>query len=88
MEEKFIDMIFTGNISEAREIEKDLKLNVFMNIKRDIQKEWEDYIQYGGLPFSFNREDNEIIQLTIDMKNRIIEKDLDLFGSFTSSTRY
>ncbi len=87
LEEKFIDMIFTGNISEAREIEKDLKLNVFMNIKRDIQKEWEDYIQYGGLPFSFNREDNEIIQLTIDMKNRIIEKDLDLFGSFTSSTR-
>ena len=87
LEKKFIDMIFTGEISEAKEIEKELRLNAFMEIRRDIAKEWEDYIQYGGLPFSFNRGKSEVIQLTLDMKNRIIEKDMDLLGSFNSSTR-
>lgn len=85
--DSIFDTIFKNDIESLRKNEKDIQLNVYNKFKRDISKIWEEYIQYGGFPSSFNRNNNSIIQLTLDMKNRIIEKDLDTLSSFTSQTR-
>ncbi|WP_458406547.1 ATP-binding protein [Methanobrevibacter sp.] len=83
----FFDMIFSGNIEEAKKIEKHVQLNVYNKFKRDSDKIWQDFIQYGGLPSSFNLPPQEVIQTTIDIKNRVLEKDLDLISSFTTPIR-
>ncbi len=81
------DMIFSGNIEEAEKIEKHVQLDVYNKFKRNSDKIWQDFIQYGGLPFSFNLPPQEVIQTTIDIKNRVLEKDLDLISSFTTPIR-
>ncbi len=78
------DMIFSGEIENSLKIEKQVQLNVYNKFKRDSDKIWQDFIQYGGLPFSFNLPPQEVIQTTIDIKNRVLEKDLDLISSFTT----
>lgn len=80
-------LIFTGEITDAKNIEKKIELYTYNNFRRDINKIWQDYVQYGGFPSSFNRNNASIIQLTLDMKNRMIEKDLDIVSSFNSQTR-
>lgn len=68
--------------------ERYIQLNVYNKFKRDINKIWDEYIQYGGFPLSFARKNHaSIIQLGLDMKNRIVEKDLDIVLSVNSQTR-
>lgn len=81
------DLILNGDISKSLKTEKKLIPNVFLKLPRSIEKELEEYIKYGDLPFSFNQTHQQIIKHTLNMKNRIIEKDLDIIKSFTSSTR-
>ena len=81
------DLIWTGDIVKAIELEKEINKKVFFNLNRDKQKEWEDYIRFGDLPFGFNQSPEQIIRHTLNMKDRIIEKDLDVIKSFTSPTR-
>lgn len=81
------NMIFSGEIEDSLKIEKQVQLNVYNKFKRDSDKIWQDFIQYGGLPSSFNLPHQEVIQTTIDIKNRVLEKDLDLISSFTTPIR-
>lgn len=83
----FFDMIFSGNVEETLKIEKFVQLNVYNKFRRDPDKVWKDFIQYGGLPFSFNLPPEEVIESTIEIKNRVLEKDLDLISSFTTPIR-
>ena len=81
------DMIFSGNIDETAKIEKYVQLNIYNKFKRDSNKIWKEHVQYGGLPSSFKLPPHEVIQTTIDIKNRVLEKDLDLISSFTTPIR-
>lgn len=81
------DLIWTGDISKAKELEKEIIKKVFFKLNRNKQKEWEKYIQFGDLPFGFNQSTEQIIKHTLNMKDRVIEKDLDIIKSFTSPTR-
>lgn len=62
-------------------------LNVFMDLKRNSKKEWKNFIQSGELPFTLNKSQSETIQLTLNMKDRIIEKDMDMIKSFTGNIK-
>lgn len=81
------DLIWTGNCDNAIKLEKNIKKEILTNLPINPTKEFNYYLKFGELPFSFDLEDYEIIQQTIDMKNRIIEKDLDIISSFTSPNR-
>ena len=81
------DMMFTGNIEDSLKMEKHIQLNIYNKFQRDSNKIWEEFIQYGGLPYSFDLPPQEVIQTTIDIKNRVLEKDLDLISSFTTPIR-
>lgn len=83
----FFDMIFSGEIENSLKIEKYVQLNIFNKFKRDSNKIWQEFIQYGGLPSSFDLPPQEVIQTTINIKNRVLEKDLDLISSFSTPIR-
>lgn len=86
--DSIFDAIFFKDIEELVKKEKDIQLNVYNKFKRNINRIWDEYAQYGGLPSSFNRSDStSIIQLSLNMKNRIVEKDLDMISSFNGQTR-
>ena len=87
LEKSFKKLIFNGEINELEKIEKNFILNVLMELKRDPKKEWEHFIQYGELPFTINKSQSETIQLTLDMKDRIVEKDMDMVKSFTGNIK-
>ena len=83
----FNDLIFSGDINDAIDLEKSIKRDVLINIPRKPYNELGYFLSYGEFPFSFNRARENIIQLTLDLKDRVIEKDMDLISSFTSPTR-
>lgn len=85
--EEIFNMIFTGDINESLKIEKDIQRNIYTQFRRDIEKIWQEFIQYGEFPACFNKTKTEIIQTGLDIKNRIIEKDMDLTASFTTNTK-
>jgi len=80
-------LIMTGNVDEATKIEKDIQIKIFKEIPKNINLEWENYIQYGTLPFGLNDNPLEIVQETLDIKDRIIEKDFLLIDSLNDKTR-
>lgn len=87
LSETFRDMIFTGKVKESQKIENRMYNQNLINLNQNYLKEWEYYIQYGCFPFTLNRTEKSIVQLTLDMKDRIIEKDLDIISSFTTPIR-
>ena len=87
LSETFRDMIFTGKVKESQKIENRMYNQNLINLNQNYLKEWEYYIQYGCFPFTLNRTEESIVQLTLDMKDRIIEKDLDIITSFTTPIR-
>lgn len=86
-EDKNVFMIFTGKVKESQKIENMMYNQNLINLNQNYLKEWEYYIQYGCFPFTLNRTEESIVQLTLDMKDRIIEKDLDIITSFTTPIR-
>lgn len=85
--EIFNDLIFSGDIEEALNLERNIKRDVLINIPRDFYKELGHFLSFGEFPFSFNRSRENIIKLTLDLKDRVIEKDVDIISSFTSPSR-
>lgn len=81
------DMLLFGDIENAVKIENKINYSHLLNKGLNTRKTFEYYLQYGGFPFCIGRDKNYIVDLTIDLKDRIIEKDLDLFSNFTSSSR-
>jgi len=86
MKEAFIELIFQGNIENLSQIEKYMQLNNFMQLKRDVKKEWELFIKYGGLPYTLNKSYVEAKEYTLEIKDDIIRKDLPLIKSHTKET--
>ena len=83
----FYSLLSTGNIDEAQRIEKDIQIRLYQKISTDISHEWEKYIQYGNLPFSLNDNPLEIVPETLDITDRIIEKDFLLINSLNKKTK-
>lgn len=81
------EMLLFGDVEESQKLERDFLFNHLLQSKLNRTETFEYYLQYGGFPFCINRNEEQIIQLTINLKDRIIEKDLDVLSSFTSSTR-
>ena len=87
LSETFRDMIFTGEVEKSQKCENRMYNQNLIDLNQDCMKEWEYYIQYGCFPFTLNRTKESTVQLTLDMKDRIIEKDLDIISSFTTPLR-
>lgn len=83
----FNDLIFKGDIEKLAELEKDIRKNVLINIPKRPYDELGHFLSFGEFPFSFNRSPENINRLTLELKDRVIEKDMDLINSFTSPTR-
>ena len=83
----FHDLLMSGNIDEVTEVEKEIQLKMLKEIPSNIDHEWENYIQYGNLPFGINDNPLEIVQETLDINDRIIEKDFLLISSLNEKTR-
>lgn len=86
MKEAFVDLIFHGNITKLSEIEKYMQLNNFIQLKRDVKKEWDLFIKKGGLPYTLNKNPIESKEYTLEIKDDIIKKDLPLIKSHTKET--
>lgn len=87
IDREIFNMIFSGNIENMVKLEKNIELNIYNKFERDSDKIWKEYLQYGEFPSAFNKKTEDIIQTTLDMKNRIIEKDMDLVSSLTAHTK-
>ena len=58
-----------------------------LDLKRDVKKEWECFLQFRQLPFTLNKSEMDSLRATLDMKDKIIEKDIDLIKSFTGKSK-
>ena len=86
MKEAFIELIFHGSIEKFSRIEKYVQLNSFGQLKRDVKKEWELFIKYGGLPYTLNKNHVEAKEYTLQVKDDIINKDLPIIKSLEKET--
>lgn len=55
MEETFMELIFHGNIAEFSKIETHIQFNNFKQLKREMKKEWEIFMKYGGLSYTLQK---------------------------------
>jgi len=86
MKEAYVDLIFHGDIENLYKIEKHIQLNSFVKLKRDVRKEWDLFMKYGGLPFTLNKKHVEAKEYTLEVKDFIVEKDLPLINSHSTET--
>ena len=74
LNETVYSLLLIGSIDKAIKIEREIQLKIFQGIFTNIDLEWEKYVQYGNLPFGLNDNPIEVVQETLDMTDRIIEK--------------
>lgn len=86
MKELIIQLIFNGEIAEISKFEKNVQLNNFLELKRDVKKEWEIFINSGGLPFTLNSGVIEAQEYTLEVKDFIVDRDLPLMANLKKET--
>ena len=84
--EVIFKLLFRGDITKIKEIEKEIHLNFSSNLEKNVKLLWEDFIQYGNLPFGLYKKHVDLIKETMEIKDKIIEKDMTLINSFNSDT--
>ena len=86
LKDEFINVLFQGETEGYEKIEKNIILNNFTKLQRETKKEWMDYIQFGNFPSTLNSQKEYAIQLTLENKDKIIEKDMLSISSFKFCT--
>jgi hypothetical protein len=88
MAESLRGLIFRGSeaIASASENEGEIKKRM-LRIGRVVEREFEDFLVYKGLPFGMRLERREVHEKIFDMISRVIEKDVFSLRSFSTQTR-
>jgi hypothetical protein len=90
MAESIRDLIFHGDndvfIEIASSKENEL-LKKLLEIRKPIDKEWEDFVCYKGFPFTLNMTQVEAHEKIFNMIDRVIEKDIFSIQSFNTETK-
>lgn len=86
MRNLIIDLLFKGEIAEIKKFEKEVQLKNFLELKRDVKKEWEIFINSGGLPFTLNSNPIEAQDYTLEVKDFIVDRDLPLMADLKKET--
>lgn len=84
---EIINTILTGDINTITRNEKEIQMNDLAKLKRNIDNEWMDFLQYGDLPLTVSQNKYDNLRKTTDIVDKIIEKDMDLLSSVTSPLR-
>lgn len=80
------DMILTGDITKGSKKEKEM-IDKLSLLKSLTEKEWENYLCYGGFPMSIYLNEAEIHEKTYNMVERVIEKDVSYYQSIKEETK-
>ena len=59
----------------------------FLNLERPIEKEWKDFLYYGGFPFGIHSNQIDTYERIFAMVDRVIEKDVFSLKTFNTETR-
>lgn len=86
LHDAFFEVLFSGNINTITEIEKNYQIYLAQHLERNLKMEWEDFIQYGDLPFGLYKKHLDLIKETSEIKDRVIERDMVLIDSFNTDT--
>jgi len=88
--ESIKNLIFLGEdekvIKVAVSKENEL-VKKYLRIEKSIKLEWEDFVCYGGFPFTLNMPYIEAHEKIFNMIDRVIEKDIFSIQSFNTETR-
>lgn len=88
--ESIRSLIFQGENDttvEAASLKESELATKLLKIEKPIDKEWEDFVCYKGLPFTLNMSQAEAHEKLFNMIDRIIEKDIFSIQSFNTETR-
>jgi hypothetical protein len=75
-----------ATLKSASQKEQDMKRKT-LKIGRPLEKEFQDFLLYGDLPFALPLTETDTHQRIFDMINRVIEKDVFSLKSFSTQTR-
>lgn len=84
---ELLNLIVNEKFNKIINLEKTIYSKIFTQLDKNPSKEWEYFLKYGGLPLGINESPEFIINGTIDVKNRVIEKDMDFINSTTLKTK-
>ncbi|MCK5039395.1 MAG: ATP-binding protein [Candidatus Aenigmarchaeota archaeon] len=86
---EIIKIIFTGNkkaVENAAEIEHKIIMKA-IGAGVDLKRELENFLCYGGFPFSLSLKEFEVHEKLAKMTDRVIEMDVFSLQSFSTDTR-
>ncbi len=81
-----IDLFITGNIENASKKETDLLMSTSV-LKKPLNKEFEYFLSYGGLPLSLNLNEINTHRRIYEIIERVIENDVRHYKSYNGNTK-
>lgn len=78
------DLLFKGKVDNALKYEQEIIPELY-NLKNYTDNDLNNYIEYGGFPFSFTENEPYIIyEKLVEMMNRVISQDIPKIGSIST----
>lgn len=78
MDENISQILLNKEFNRFKQIENELYLNQYPNLNQNPKIIWEDYMKYGGFAYGLNMNKEDIIETTMSMVDKTIEKDMKM----------
>ena len=86
IDESINKILIKEDSNNLKQIETDLYINEFSKLNRNPKKIWEEYMKYGGFAYGLNMEKEDIIETTMSIVDKTIEKDMKLLLNMKKDT--
>jgi len=86
IEENINKILLTGDLNNLKQIETDLYLNEFSKINQNPKKIWKEYMKFGGFAYGLNLKKEDIVETTMSIVDKTIEKDMKLLLDMKKDT--
>lgn len=80
------ELLLDKNIDNLIKMENELQIYISQNLETNIKLEFEEFLQYGNLPFGLHKEHINLLKETFEIRERTINNDMLLIDSFNSDT--
>lgn len=85
--DEYINQVLLNNkIKDLKDIESNLYYDEFPKLNKNPKKIWEEYMKYGGFAYTLNMTSEDIIETTMSIVDKTIEKDMKLIFDMKKNT--
>lgn len=87
IEDNLNNILINGELTNIKSKENEIYFDKLSKLDKNPQKVWVDYLKYGGFGYSLKEDKEDIIETTVSLVDKIIEKDMRFIKDMTVNTQ-